>query len=99
MPGTTLRSAQSRLSSQCATTRKGHSSVDKLTLAHPLGDRTPMVLRELAAHVRPHAKILDLRGDRAVLAKEVPHSLPNDPNCSREYAGWRVLWMRPDGWL
>jgi|HubBroStandDraft_4_1064222.scaffolds.fasta_scaffold434611_2 sarcosine oxidase subunit gamma len=80
-------------------TRKGRSSVVKLTLAHPLGDREPMVLREVAAHVRPHSKVLELRGERAVLAKELPHVLPDRPNCSREHAGWRALWLRPDGWL
>jgi heterotetrameric sarcosine oxidase gamma subunit len=73
--------------------------VAKLTLTHPLSDREPLVLREVAARVRPQAKILELRGDGAVLAKDFPHVLPDEPNSSREYAGWRALWLRPDGWL
>jgi sarcosine oxidase, subunit gamma len=80
-------------------TRRGRGSLDKLTLTHPLSDREPLVLREVAAHVRPQAKMLELRGDRAVLTRGFPHVLPDEPNSSRDYAGWRALWLRPDGWL
>src|ERR1700691_4638106 len=68
LPGTTRHSAQSRLSSPLAMRWRGLCWVAKMTLTHPWSAREPLVLREAAARVRPQAKMLELRGDGAVLA-------------------------------
>src|SRR5580658_5210869 len=91
--------ARSRLSSRCAMTRRGHCSMAKLNLTHPLGNSAPIILPELVVEARPYAQIFEVRGDSSAIALHQPGLLPDQPNRSRDYPAWRALSLRPGGWL
>ena len=73
-------------------------AMDRLTMAHPLDQVSPLVAGDLAASAAPRT-VLELRGDSATLAEHCPALLPTAPNRTISHDHWRALWLRPNAWL